>query len=86
MPILAQTYSIVYEVCGEPESVGEACAFFYKMLLQSCQNEKGNTAKQHFNTNTNAYETLLTRFFASIVPFARGILVLANAGSVLCWD
>ena len=29
VPILAQTYSIVYEVCGEPESVGEACAFSF---------------------------------------------------------
>ena len=69
----------MYEVCGEPESVGEACAFFYKMLLQSCQNEKGNIVKQHFNTN--AYETLLTPFFAGIVPFARSLLVLAYAGS-----
>ena len=29
VPILAQTYSIVYELCGEPESVGEACAFSF---------------------------------------------------------
>ena len=51
--------------------------FFYKMLLQSCQNEKGNIVKQHFNTKV--YETLLTRFFASIVPFPRSLLVLAKS-------